>query len=112
MIEVHALDYFVRLTDTPLTSELDGEVTFADCIITIRASMTGKKQQQTFWHEMMHIILEGETFGGGTTKKDEELVTRISNMLYGVLMDNGLLVEGWWEKVVDEVGPSGGSRVR
>lgn len=100
MMRVQGLDYTVRIADVPISSEFDGETLFSDCVITLRSTMPLHKQQQTLWHEVMHIILEGES-GGGLSKQEERFVTRVSNILYSVLHDNNLLVPGWWERVVD-----------
>lgn len=101
MIRIHGLRYSIRLVEVPITSDLDGETLFSDCIISVRASMPTERQQQTMWHEALHIILEGES-GGGLSKKEERFVTRVSNSLYSMLVDNKLLVPGWWDNVVDE----------
>lgn len=100
MIRIQGLNYNVRVADVPMSSEVDGETLLSDCLITIRSTMPYDRQQQTLWHEVMHIILEGEN-GGGLTKQEERFVTRISNILYSVLTDNKLLVPGWWDNVVD-----------
>lgn len=84
-----------------MSTDIDGETLFSDCIITIRASMPTERQQQTLWHEVMHIMLEGEK-GGGISAEEERYVTRISNSLFSMLVDNKLLVPGWWDRVVDE----------
>jgi hypothetical protein len=49
----------------------------------------------------MHVVLDGESIGGGKSKKDEEFVTRVSNQLYGILQANEMLTLGWYNKIVD-----------
>ena len=100
MIKVQGLNYQVLLRNAALTSDLDGESLLSDCMITIRANMPVQRQQQTLWHEVMHVIMEGED-GGGLSPKEEKFVTRISNTLFAVLSDNRLLAPGWWNNVVD-----------
>jgi hypothetical protein len=101
VINVAGLPYAVRLCEAKLTSDLDGETLLSDCTITIRAGLPLQRQQQTFIHELVHVILDGEVIGGGKSKRDEEFVTRVSNSLYGILTSNDLLKRDWWEKVVD-----------
>ena len=101
MISVAGLPYTVRVCEPKLSSDLDGETLLSDCIITIRAGIPSHRQQQTFFHELMHVILDGEEIGGGRSKRDEEFVTRVSNTLYGILSANNLLQSGWWGKIVD-----------
>jgi len=48
-------------------------------------------------------MLDGEPHGANTPK-NEEYVTRISNTLYGVLVDNDLLADGWFDKIIDDRG--------
>lgn len=102
MIKVNGLKYGVRVVDSPFSSDLDGESDLAVCMITLRADTPIQRQQQTLWHEVMHVILEGETIGAGRSKRDEEFVTRLSNSLFSILQDNSLLSAGWWNRVVDE----------
>lgn len=101
-VKVNGLNYAIRITDVPLSSDLDGESLLSDCQITIRADMPTQRQQQTFVHELLHIVLEGEPIGSGRTKRDEEFVTRVSNTIFSVLEENKLLSPGWWQKIVDE----------
>lgn len=92
----------MKVVDSPFSSDLDGESDLAVCTITLRADTPVQRQQQTLWHEVMHVVLEGETIGAGRSKRDEEFVTRVSNVLFSVLTDNKLLSTGWWNRVVDE----------
>lgn len=101
-IKVNGLNYLVRVVDSPFSSDLDGESDLAICTITLRADTPVQRQQQTLWHEVMHVVLEGETIGAGRSKRDEEFVTRVSNVLFSVLQDNKLLSAGWWTRVVDD----------
>lgn len=102
MIKVNGLNYAVKVVDSPFSSDLDGESDLAVCTITLRADTPVQRQQQTLWHEVMHVVLEGETIGAGRSRRDEEFVTRVSNVLFSVLQDNKLLTAGWWNRVVDE----------
>jgi hypothetical protein len=86
-----------------MSSDLNGETLLGDSVIHIREDMSPKKQHQTFWHELLHVILEGEALGADT-KKNEEFVTRVSNTLFAILEENGLLKEGWYDDVVDDKG--------
>lgn len=100
MIRVCGLKYRVALTQVDIRNDQLGETVYDDCAINIRAHMALEKQQQTLWHEITHIIMEGEETG--RKKYDEAAVTRISNILWSILDDNQLLKPDWWQNVVDE----------
>lgn len=100
MIKVVGLDYCVVTTMVALPFEHMGETDFDECTIHIKASLSLQKQKQTLWHEVMHIVLEGEE--SGRKKVDEDFVTRVSNQLYAILTDNNLLKDNWWQNVVDD----------
>ena len=103
MIRVAGLDYCVRLstnTNDFSSGDLNGEVDYNECCITIRSDLNLKKQQQTFIHELTHIIVEGEE--SKTDQENEQFVTRVSNILWGILADNQMLADKWWDNVVDE----------
>lgn len=104
MIRVAGLEYTVRLSDHPgdfSNHMLMGEVDYENCTVTIDSRLSARKQQQTFIHELTHIIVEGEEL---SKRKDvnERYVTRVSNILYAILADNNMLVDDWWDKIVDE----------
>lgn len=103
MIRLLGLEYSVRLTSnhSDLDSQHDGQINYSDCSVNIRADINRYKQQQTFLHEVFHGIVEGES-KIGNSKQNEAYVTRVSNTLFGFLVDNNLLAPGWWDKVVDE----------
>jgi hypothetical protein len=103
LIRVAGLEYAVRVTGNAgdfSSGDLNGEVDYNDCSISIRSDLNTRKQQQTLIHELTHIIIEGEE--SGKEKADERFVTRVSNILYGILADNQLLADDWWVRVVDE----------
>jgi hypothetical protein len=103
LIRVAGLDYCVRLSTNAndfSSGDLNGEVDYNDCCITIRSDLNLKKQQQTFIHELTHIIVEGEE--SKTESENEQFVTRVSNILWGILADNQMLSDKWWESIVDE----------
>lgn len=106
MIRVAGLEYCIRITSNAgdfSSGDWNGEVDYNDCCISIRSDLNLRKQQQTFIHELAHIVIEGEESGKG--KDNERFVTRVSNILYGVLVDNQLLADDWWERIVDENTP-------
>jgi hypothetical protein len=102
-VKVLGVPYLVRRVKVLMSSDLNGETLLSDGVVHIREDMSPKKQQQTFWHELLHIILEGEP-QGTNTQENEEFVTRISNTLFAVLEENGLLKEGWYDEVLDDKG--------
>lgn len=102
-VRVAAVPYIVRIVRALLSSDLNGETHIGDCVIHIREDMPPAKQEQTFWHELLHVMLDGEPHGANTPK-NEEYVTRLSNTLYGVLIDNDLLADGWFDKIIDDRG--------
>jgi hypothetical protein len=104
VIRVAGLEYQVRLSAHPgdfSSHDLTGEVDYESCNITVDARLSPRKQQQTFIHEIVHVIVEGEEV---SKRKDvnERYVTRVSNILYSILADNDMLKDGWWDSIVDE----------
>ncbi len=65
---------------------LQGQVFYHKGLIKIDANMSNDKKQQTFVHELFHAILNE----AGYDEQDEDLVNRVSIVLYQVLKDNKL----------------------
>lgn len=61
-----------------------GKIYYDDCLIEIDSNMTDERKQQTFTHEMLHAIFAE----AGYSEHDEEMITRVSNVLYQVLKNN------------------------
>lgn len=61
-----------------------GKIYYDECLIEIDSNMTNERKQQTFTHEMLHAIFTE----AGYNEHDEEMITRISNVLYQVLKNN------------------------
>jgi Zn-dependent peptidase ImmA (M78 family) len=65
---------------------LYGQVTYANTLIKIDSGLSEEKKEQVFVHELFHAILHE----AGYDEHDEEMVRRVSNVLYQVLKDNQL----------------------
>ena len=101
MIRAHGIDYEVNLVSNRLVGSNIGVFDAQECEIRILSDeIKPQKQQQVFWHEVVHLLLEDEdhdAYHGDW----EPLVRRLGTKLFSVLGDNNLLREDWWERVVD-----------
>jgi Zn-dependent peptidase ImmA (M78 family) len=66
--------------------EMFGNVDFSDCVIQIDADISDERKEQTITHELLHAILFESGFG--PEEQSEDLVTRASNVLHQVIVDN------------------------
>ncbi len=71
------------------TKLLRGQINVTENTIRIKKDMARSKQEETFFHEVLHeitasLLIEGELL-------DEENVTRLAYAFYQVLVDNDLL---------------------
>lgn len=98
-LKANGLVYSIKLVTNGLYSKLMGETNFDQCEISISGELCEAKAKQTFWHEVMHIIFEGEETG--EEAKDERTIIRTGNLLFQILEDNQILVKDWWTRVVD-----------
>lgn len=72
-----------------------GEIDWTETRIIILRNLEEQQQKVTLWHEILHGIAETEGLKEGQ-------ISRLSSGIYGVLKDNDLLAQGWWEKIIDE----------
>lgn len=112
MIKIRGIDYKVNGFYLPKQIEdlMDGDrielghVDFLRARIDICMDTAPQIQEETLLHEVVHVIVKDEIGIG------ESEVSRISETLYGFLRDNGLIREGWMEKIIDN-SESGGEIV-
>lgn len=83
---VGAVDYIVRevkgLHDRG--QELYGWVTYDDTTIRIESDLSVDRKKNVLVHELVHAML----YEAGYDEQDEELVTRLGNVMTQVLRDN------------------------
>ena len=72
-----------------------GETDLATQVVRVRRDMSTERQGLTMLHEILHIVGEHETL-------PERMLSRMAVGLYSTLTENGLLVEGWMDKIIDE----------
>ena len=73
-----------------------GQIQIHKALIGIRLHDTDEQiQQASFLHEVVHGLMPSEA-------DDEHLVSIIADNLYAFLVDNNLLKDGWWDKILDE----------
>lgn len=86
-VNVAGIDYTVQYQEDLLkTHSLMGQVIYAESKIDIDSSMSESKQEQVFVHELVHAMLNE----AGYDEQDEEMVNRLSIVLYQVLKQNDL----------------------
>jgi hypothetical protein len=66
--------------------EMFGNVDFSDCVIQVDADISDERKEQTIIHELLHAIFFESGFG--PEEQSEDLVTRASNVLHQVIVDN------------------------
>ncbi|MFL1672165.1 ImmA/IrrE family metallo-endopeptidase [Paenibacillus dendritiformis] len=64
-----------------------GEANFVTQQIRIDSDLTPERASQTLIHELLHAVF----YESGYKDHDEEMVVRLSNVLYQVLADNDAL---------------------
>ena len=86
-VNVAGVDYKVQYQEGMLkTHNLMGQVLYAETTIDIEPSMSESKKEQVFVHELVHAIFNE----AGYDEQDEEMVNRLSIVLYQVLKQNDL----------------------
>ncbi|WP_338651628.1 ImmA/IrrE family metallo-endopeptidase [Lysinibacillus sp. Y5S-8] len=86
-VNVAGIDYTVQYQEEILKKHsLMGQVIYAESVIEIDQSMSKSKQEQVFVHELVHAMLNE----AGYEEQDEEMVNRLSIVLYQVLKQNDL----------------------
>jgi Zn-dependent peptidase ImmA (M78 family) len=77
---------------------LYGQVIYKTSIIKIDSGLSPEKKEQVFVHELFHAILHE----AGYDEHDEEMVRRVSNVLYQVLKDNELRFSQQNERILEK----------
>lgn len=86
-VNVAGIDYTVQYQDGMMKNySLLGQVLYAESTIDIDSSMSQSKKEQVFIHELVHAIFNE----AGYDEQDEEMVNRLSIILYQVLKQNDL----------------------
>lgn len=86
-VNVVGIDYTVQYQDGMMKNySLLGQVLYAESTIDIDSSMSQSKKEQVFVHELVHAIFNE----AGYDEQDEEMVNRLSIVLYQVLKQNDL----------------------
>jgi hypothetical protein len=103
LIRILGVDWIIRQVNPRLahpSRPVMGLTDFALASIEIDNGLPDGRAKATFFHELMHILVENED--GIDDHAVEGFVSRISASLYGVLEDNDLLSDGWFENLIDE----------
>lgn len=93
----------MALVPPGLASNFVGQTLPEEQKVLVSASMHVQKQQGTFWHELVHVWLLDESQIMDTIghSEMEGMINRLSSNIYATLTANGLLVEDWWDMVID-----------
>lgn len=86
-IDVAGIEYDIKEVEG-LAEEhgLCGQILYQKGIIKINSDMFQTKKEQTFVHEMLHSIFNE----AGYNEQDEDMINRVSIVLYQVLKGNKL----------------------
>lgn len=82
-IKVAGVHYEIELLKD---DENCGTCLFDSLIIRVDPRLKTEKQQQVFIHEMLHAVF----WEAGYQEQDEEMIDRVSRVLYQVLKDNNM----------------------
>lgn len=86
-VDVAGIDYTVREVDGLAEShDMGGQVIYHKSDIIIDSGMSETKKEQVFVHELTHAIFHE----AGYDEQDEDVVNRLSIVLYQVLKNNKL----------------------
>lgn len=66
---------------------LYGDVNYVIHRIRVDADLSPERAQQTLIHELLHAVF----YEAGYDEQDEEVIRRVSNVLYQTLADNDVL---------------------
>lgn len=103
MIKIQGLEYDVLLVPQGLHSNYVGQTMTDDLLIMVSDSIAAQKQEQVLIHEITHMLMNEEPIITGQAHDEAEgFVSRVATILYETLVENDLLVEGWFEKLVDK----------
>lgn len=84
-VNVSGVNYNVEFVDRFVENHnLQGQVIYHKGLIQIDKNMSDDKKEQTFVHEMLHACFNE----AGYIEQDEDIINRVSIVLYQVLKDN------------------------
>lgn len=102
MIKIQGLDYNVALVPQGLHSNYVGQTMTDELQILLSDSIAPQKQEQVLIHEITHMLMNEEPIVTSQSHEEAEgFVSRVAAILYETLIENDLLVEGWFDKLVD-----------
>ncbi|WP_077616759.1 ImmA/IrrE family metallo-endopeptidase [Caenibacillus caldisaponilyticus] len=86
-VKVAGIDYEIREVEGILErfSTL-GQINYHKGIIELDSSLCQTRKEQTFIHELLHACFRE----AGYEEQEEEMIDRVSSVLYQVLKDNNL----------------------
>jgi hypothetical protein len=98
-IKVGGLEYTVEILDPniPNPALIMGFTEFEQNRIGLKSGMSPDREEWVLWHEITHAMIEMFP----PTLSEEELVGLMAERLYGVLQENNLLRDGWFDGIVD-----------
>lgn len=92
-VRVGNLTYDVKAVNHPETvnqKEVAGSITYSTTEIRVRTDgFSEQKQEETWWHEVVHAIVTG--YGIELGEQEEEIIQRFAVGLHALMMDNGPL---------------------
>ncbi|SEP56994.1 hypothetical protein SAMN05216232_0189 [Virgibacillus subterraneus] len=91
-INVAGVEYDVSEVETVIidgSTNYAGSCSYSDSRIEVLNSMVPTKKEQSFVHELLHACFHE----AGFNEQDEDVINRVSNVLYQVLKDNKLTFE-------------------
>ncbi|WP_370222012.1 ImmA/IrrE family metallo-endopeptidase [Cytobacillus sp.] len=86
-VTVAGIDYAVIQVDEIDNNPLQmGQILYQKSLIQIKHGMSENKKEQTLVHELLHACFNESGF----EEQDEDMINRVSIVLYQVLKDNKL----------------------
>jgi hypothetical protein len=94
-IKIGNIEYTIEKVNLPMVhnaQELSGQIDFRNTVIKIREDgFSENHQEETFWHEAMHAIIDREQL----SFEDEELVcTSFARALHAMMQNNPFPLPG------------------
>jgi IrrE N-terminal-like domain len=94
-VKVAGIDYEVHEVDGILERfNTLGQINYHKGIIELDSSLCQTRKEQTFVHELLHACFKE----AGYDEQDEEMIDRVSTVLYQVLKDNQLELGKKWQE--------------
>ncbi|WP_425203994.1 ImmA/IrrE family metallo-endopeptidase [Priestia megaterium] len=98
-IKVAGITYKVQEVDGILEKfNILGQINYHKGIIELDTELPLDRKEQTFIHEVLHAVFKE----AGYDEQDEEMIDRVSMVLYQVLKDNYLFFNNY--KLMDKIG--------